>query len=144
MQIDDLTYDRGDLFCNFSQHPGFSNTVRTGMMQFMVDNCYEEPNYISIMQSCFTSYIEDQDKKADRVEKMYETCAYLGYYLQKAYDKYVSYGNGEPKTWNHTLKNALKQDQKKNKGKFIRYVRNHQYMGLEGYKDIFEKAVVGD
>ena len=39
--------------------------------------------------------------------------------------------------------NALKKDQEKNNSEFIQYVRNHQYMGLDGYKDIFENAVEG-
>ena len=143
MLNDNETYNREDLFCNFNKYLGFSDRVRTGMMRFIVDNCHEEQNYISTMHSCFEYYIEQQNIDPDRIEKTYEICAYLGYYMQKAYDNYVSHGNKAQKNWQYALKQALKKDQKKNKGKFIRYVRDHQYMELEGYKEIFEKAVAG-
>lgn len=129
--------------------------VRTGLMQFVVDNCYDEKDvdkakirrdrYISIMQDCFEYLVGEHWNSDDskKKERTYETCAYMGYYLQKAYDKYVSHGNGAPRTWDYALMNALKKDQEKNNSEFIQYVRNHQYMGLDGYKDIFEKAVEG-
>jgi len=156
--IEEQDYWYGNLFANVNDRvvsKWNSFKVRTGLMQFVVDNCYDEKDvdkakirrdrYISIMQDCFEYLVGEHWNSDDskKKERTYETCAYMGYYLQKAYDKYVSYGNGAPRTWDYALMNALKKDQEKNNSEFIQYVRNHQYMGLDGYKNIFEKAVEG-
>lgn len=126
--------------------------VCTGMMQFIVDNCYVEDDvdkfglrndsYFYVMEDCFDYYMGKvlRQEEAHVKEKLYETCAYMGYYLQKAFDQYVAHGEGDPRSWHNALSNALRGDREKNSGEFARYVRGHNYMGLEGYDEIFEAA----
>ena len=117
---------------------------RTGLMQFVVDNCSDmNDKYLSIMQNSFDYVMKDvhTDMRKDDQKKAYETCAYLGYYLQKAYEKYVSCGKSAPEIWNNALKKALQEDKEKYDKRFILYVREHDYMGLDGYKEIFESGV---
>lgn len=140
--------------CSFSNYK-----PRIGLMQYMVDNClvdcYDEKHevmddeYIYLMQALFDllidSYVHsnygNDDERREMRERACEICAYLGYYLQKAYEKYTSYGKGAPRVWNDALKHALQEDKEKYDKRFILYVREHDYMGLDGYKEIFESGV---
>lgn len=54
---------------------------------------------------------------------------------------YTSYGKGAPRVWNDALKHALQEDKEKYDSRFILYVREHDYMGLDDYKKIFESGV---
>ena len=146
----------------------FKFKVRTGMMQYVVDNCYDETDLdtfgirkdklICIMEDCFDYLFEyvlkgDEYKESEgkyyedfygRYESYgchyYQVCAYLAYYLTKAHEKFVSYGHGDPRCWHNALVNNLREDLKNNDARFENYVKENNYFNLEGFEQIMKDA----
>ncbi len=146
----------------------FKFKVRTGMMQYVVDNCYDETDLdtfgirkdklICIMEDCFDylfEYVLKGDKYKESNGKYYENsygtyesygchyyqvCAYLAYYLTKAHEKFVSYGHGDPRCWHNALVNNLREDLKNNDARFEKYVKENNYFHLEGFEQIMKDA----
>lgn len=146
----------------------FKFKVRTGMMQYVVDNCYDETDLdtfgirkdklICIMEDCFDylfEYVLQGDKYKESNGKYYENsygtyesygchyyqvCAYLAYYLTKAHEKFVSYGQGDPRCWHNALVNNLREDLKNNDARFEKYVKENNYFNLEGFEQIMKDA----
>ncbi len=132
----------------------FQFKVRTGLMQYVVDNCYDDEDlddcglkkdkYICVMEDCFDYLFKfvlqgDKYKESENCH-YYQVCAYLAYYLQKAYDSYLSHNDGEPRCWHNALANNLYQDLRNNDGRFEKYVRDNNYFNLEGFDKIMEDA----
>lgn len=132
----------------------FKFKVRTGMMQYVVDNCYDETDLdtfgirkdklICIMEDCF-DYLFEYVLKADEYNESagyhyYQVCAYLAYYLTKAHEKFVSYGHGAPRCWHNALVNNLREDLKNNDARFEKYVKENNYFHLEGFEQIMKEA----
>lgn len=132
----------------------FQFKVRTGLMQYIVDNCYDETDldtfgirndkYICVMEDCF-DYLMEFVLKGDKYKESeqchyYQVCAYLAYYLQKAYENFVSQGNCDPRCWHNALVNNLRKDINDNDARFENYVKDNDYFGLEGFEDIMKKA----
>lgn len=155
--------------CSQSQYYNyFKFKVRTGMMQYVVDNCYDETDLdtfgirkdklICIMEDCFDylfEYVLQGDKYKESNGKYYENsygtyesygyhyyqvCAYLAYYLTKAHEKFVSYGHGDPRCWHNALVNNLREDLKNNDARFENYVKENNYFYLEGFEQIMRDA----
>lgn len=145
----------------------FKFKVRTGMMQYVVDNCYDETDLdtfgirkdklICIMEDCFDylfEYVLQGDKYKESNEgpnyqveyhtyqgcHYYQVCAYLAYYLTKAHEKFVSYGQGDPRCWHNALVNNLREDLKNNDAHFENYVKENNYFNLEGFEQIMKDA----
>ena len=146
----------------------FKFKVRTGMMQYVVDNCYDETDLdtfgirkdklICIMEDCFDylfEYVLKGDEYKESEGKYYEgqyghyesygchyyqVCAYLAYYLTKAHEKFVSYGHGDPRCWHNALVNNLREDLKNNDARFENYVKENNYFNLEGFEQIMKDA----
>ena len=145
----------------------FKFKVRTGMMQYVVDNCYDETDLdtfgirkdklICIMEDCFDYLFEyvlqgDKYKESNEVPNYqveyhtyqgchyYQVCAYLAYYLTKAHEKFVSYGHGDPRCWHNALVNNLREDLKNNDARFENYVKENNYFNLEGFEQIMKDA----
>lgn len=146
----------------------FKFKVRTGMMQYVVDNCYDETDLdtfgirkdklICIMEDCFDylfEYVLKGDEYKESEGKYYEgqyghyesygyhyyqVCAYLAYYLTKAHEKFVSYGHGDPRCWHNALVNNLREDLKNNDARFENYVKENNYFNLEGFEQIMRDA----
>lgn len=144
----------------------FKFKVRTGMMQYVVDNCYDETDLdtfgirkdklICIMEDCFDylfEYVLKGDEYKESEGKYYEgqyghyesygchyyqVCAYLAYYLTKAHEKFVSYGHGDPRCWHNALVNNLREDLKNNDARFENYVKENNYFNLEGFEQIMK------
>lgn len=132
----------------------FKFKVRTGLMQYIVDNCYDEEDlddcglkkdkYICVMEDCFDYLFKfvlqgDKYKESENCH-YYQVCAYLAYYLQKAYDSYLSHNDGEPRCWHNALANNLYQDLRNNDGRFEKYVKDNNYFNLDGFDQIMEDA----
>lgn len=155
--------------CSQSQYYNyFKFKVRTGMMQYVVDNCYDETDLdtfgirkdklICIMEDCFDylfEYVLQGDKYKESNGKYYENsygtyesygyhyyqvCAYLAYYLTKAHEKFLSYGHGDPRCWHNALVNNLREDLKNNDARFENYVKENNYFNLEGFEQIMRDA----
>lgn len=146
----------------------FKFKVRTGMMQYVVDNCYDETDLdtfgirkdklICIMEDCFDylfEYVLKGDEYKESEGKYYENsygtyesygchyyqvCAYLAYYLTKAHEKFLSYGHGDPRCWHNALVNNLREDLKNNDARFENYVKENNYFNLEGFEQIMKDA----
>ena len=146
----------------------FKFKVRTGMMQYVVDNCYDETDLdtfgirkdklICIMEDCFDylfEYVLKGDEYKESEGKYYEgqyghyesygchyyqVCAYLAYYLTKAHEKFVSYGHGDPRCWHNALVNNLREDLKNNDARFENYVKENNYFNLDGFEQIMKDA----
>lgn len=132
----------------------FQFKVRTGLMQYVVDNCYDDTDlddcglkkdkYICVMEDCF-DYLFKKVLEGDKYKESqnchyYQTCAYLAYYLQKAYDNYVSHGDGQPRCWHNALVNNLYEDIRNNESRFENYVKESNYFDLEGFEEIMKDA----
>lgn len=132
----------------------FKFKVRTGLMQYIVDNCYDEEDlddcglkkdkYICVMEDCFDYLFKfvlqgDKYKESENCH-YYQVCAYLAYYLQKAYDSYLSHNDGEPRCWHNALANNLYQDLRNNDGRFEKYVKENNYFNLDGFDQIMADA----
>ena len=145
----------------------FKFKVRTGMMQYVVDNCYDETDLdtfgirkdklICIMEDCF-DYLFEYVLKGDKYKESnacpnyqveyhtyqgchyYQVCAYLAYYLTKAHEKFVSYGHGDPRCWHNALVNNLREDLKNNDARFENYVKENNYFHLDGFEQIMKNA----
>ena len=143
----------------------FKFKVRTGMMQYVVDNCFDETDLdtfgirkdknICIMEDCFDylfEYVLKGDEYKESKEESsnykfgsyrchyYQVCAYLAYYLTKAHEKFVSYGHGDPRCWHNALVNNLREDLKNNDARFENYVKENNYFNLEGFEQIMKDA----
>lgn len=146
----------------------FKFKVHTGMMQYVVDNCYDETDLdtfgirkdklICIMEDCFDylfEYVLKGDEYKESEGKYYENsygtyesygchyyqvCAYLAYYLTKAHEKFVSYGHGDPRCWHNALVNNLREDLKNNDARFENYVKENNYFNLDGFEQIMKDA----
>lgn len=133
----------------------FQFKVRTGLMQYIVDNCYDETDldtfgirndkYICVMEDCF-DYLMGFVLKGDKYKESkqchyYQVCTYLAYYLQKAYENFVSQGNCDPRCWHNALANNLRKDINDNDARFENYVKDNDYFGLEGFEEIMKEAL---
>lgn len=132
----------------------FQFKVRTGLMQYVVDNCYDDTDlddcglkkdkYICVMEDCF-DYLFKKVLEGDKYKESenchyYQTCAYLAYYLQKAYDNYVSHDDGQPRCWHNALANNLYEDIRNNDSRFENYVKENNYFNLDGFEEIMKDA----
>ena len=129
--------------------------IRTGMMQYVVDNCYDEKDKdeygilndkkICVMEDyldyLFSHAYSGIDGGEEYRNAQYKTAAYVSYYLQKAYENYRTKSGGkEPRCWHSALANGLRDDRKEHGGSFESYVKKNGYFGLEGLDKMMVNA----